>query len=732
MKILLSLIFLSITFLNFHLLFAQVTEVVTPIVNLNAPGIVDQDDMCIWISPIKSQSTVITSDKSASKLFVYDLSGNVLQTISVPGKPGNIDIRYNFMIAGQPTDIVGYNDRDNGTIVLYKVDINSRQLSFISNFNDGGMTGGNYGFCLYRSPFTGKFYAIASSNSTQMKQWELVDNGDGTIGGVFERTWDNGSGDITEGLVADDETAKLYCCNEGEGVYKYSAEPTDSTTPLNKVIVEGENGLQQDLEGITIYYAANGEGYIILSSQGNSTFKVYGRKSPHNFVKTIDVVGVGSTDGIDVANINFGSTFSQGIFLTHDGSGSAPYAVTISKYQDLGLNVDTDYWNPRHNNLNKQISIVSPNGGEQFIYGDTLKINWTSLNIDAIGIEFSQDNDLNWFSIIDSIPAGNTQYEWIPPDTISSDQCLVRICDISDLQNCDESDSVFSILQKSLSISSPNGGEQFLYGDTIKIKWTSINIDAIGIEFSQNNGLNWFSIIDNIPAGNNQYKWIPKDTISSDQCLVRICDISDLQNCDESDSVFSILQKSLAISSPNGGEDWQMGSMHNITWTSYNIDNVKLELTLDNGMRWSTIEDSVPSTGTYNWLIPNTPSLQSLIKISDLNNSSINDQSDFKFTIGNVTGVDDKDIPESYALLENYPNPFNPYTIIEYQIPKKSFVTLKVYDVLGNEVATLVDEEKAAGNYELTLNAEKLSSGVYFYQLRADSFVKTRKMVLMR
>ena len=642
MKILLSLIFLSITFLNFHLLFAQVTEVVTPIVNLNAPGIVDQDDMCIWISPIKSQSTVITSDKSASKLFVYDLSGNVLQTISVPGKPGNIDIRYNFMIAGQPTDIVGYNDRDNGTIVLYKVDINSRQLSFISNFNDGGMTGGNYGFCLYRSPFTGKFYAIASSNSTQMKQWELVDNGDGTIGGVFERTWDNGSGDITEGLVADDETAKLYCCNEGEGVYKYSAEPTDSTTPLNKVIVEGENGLQQDLEGITIYYAANGEGYIILSSQGNSTFKVYERKSPHNFVKTIDVVGVGSTDGIDVSNINFGSTFAQGIFLTHDGSGSGPYPITISRYQDLGLSIDTVYWNPRNENLNKQISLISPNGGELIFYGDTLKINWASLNIDAIRIEFSQDKGLNWFSITDSIPA-----------------------DI------------------------------------------------------------------------NQYKWISPDTITSDQCLVRICDIHNFQICDESDNVFSILLKSLIISSPNGGEDWQMGSTHNITWTSYNIDNVKLEFTLDNGMGWSTIEDSVQSTGTYNWLVPNFPSVQSLIKISDVNDSSINDQSDFVFTIRDVTGVDDKEIPKSYALLENYPNPFNPYTIIRYQIPEKSFITLKVYDVLGNEVAILVNEEKAAGSYEVEFNshsgiARNLPSGVYFYQFQAGDFIQTKKMVLMK
>src|SRR3989304_2274340 len=98
---------------------AQIT-VVTPVLELNAPGVVDQDDMCIWVNPNnKSLSTIITSDKSADKLFVYDLEGNVLQTIDVAGQmPGNIDIRYNFTLAGNKTDIVGFNQRNGSKIVI--------------------------------------------------------------------------------------------------------------------------------------------------------------------------------------------------------------------------------------------------------------------------------------------------------------------------------------------------------------------------------------------------------------------------------------------------------------------------------------------------------------------------------------------------------------------------------------------------------------------------------------
>jgi len=88
--------------------------------------------------------------------------------------------------------------------------------------------------------------------------------------------------------------------------------------------------------------------------------------------------------------------------------------------------------------------------------------------------------------------------------------------------------------------------------------------------------------------------------------------------------------------------------------------------------------------------------------------------------------------PEVYSLSQNYPNPFNPVTLIQYQIPEKQFVTLKIYDALGVEVASLVNEEKEAGIYEVTFDASALTSGVYFYTLQSGSFMRTSKMLLLK
>jgi hypothetical protein len=90
------------------------------------------------------------------------------------------------------------------------------------------------------------------------------------------------------------------------------------------------------------------------------------------------------------------------------------------------------------------------------------------------------------------------------------------------------------------------------------------------------------------------------------------------------------------------------------------------------------------------------------------------------------------EIPTQYNLSQNYPNPFNPSTTIRYQIPEISFVTIKVFDVLGNEIEILVNEEKTAGSYEITWYAEKLPSGVYFYRLQTGDFVETIKTILLK
>jgi plastocyanin len=96
-------------------------------------------------------------------------------------------------------------------------------------------------------------------------------------------------------------------------------------------------------------------------------------------------------------------------------------------------------------------------------------------------------------------------------------------------------------------------------------------------------------------------------------------------------------------------------------------------------------------------------------------------------------GVSDEElIAEMFELKQNYPNPFNPSTNIEFQISDRSFVSLKVFNILGDEVVTLVNEEKQAGVYNVKFNAAGLSSGMYLYRLQTGSFVETKKMILMK
>jgi hypothetical protein len=93
---------------------------------------------------------------------------------------------------------------------------------------------------------------------------------------------------------------------------------------------------------------------------------------------------------------------------------------------------------------------------------------------------------------------------------------------------------------------------------------------------------------------------------------------------------------------------------------------------------------------------------------------------------------DNNSLPSTYSLQQNYPNPFNPSTIIEYQIKELADVELKVFDVLGSEIMTLVDDYKSAGSYQAVFDAFNIPSGVYFYRLKANDFVETKKMILLR
>ena len=121
-------------------------------------------------------------------------------------------------------------------------------------------------------------------------------------------------------------------------------------------------------------------------------------------------------------------------------------------------------------------------------------------------------------------------------------------------------------------------------------------------------------------------------------------------------------------------------------------------------------------------------------------NTFLHDGSSREFLLQvEVTSFDDvtsvagfSEIPVEYTLHQNYPNPFNPSTVIRYGLSQQSPVTLTVYNVLGQQVAELVNEVQAAGNYEVTFDASHLSSGVYLYRMQAGNFVETKKFVLVK
>ena len=100
--------------------------------------------------------------------------------------------------------------------------------------------------------------------------------------------------------------------------------------------------------------------------------------------------------------------------------------------------------------------------------------------------------------------------------------------------------------------------------------------------------------------------------------------------------------------------------------------------------------------------------------------------------ISNTEELLKRKLPEGFSLRQNHPNPFNPVTTINYYIPEPCFVTIKIYDILSNEIYTLVEDEKPAGNYETTWYPVNIPSGIYFYRIKAGKFIETKKMLLVK
>ena len=189
---------------------------------------------------------------------------------------------------------------------------------------------------------------------------------------------------------------------------------------------------------------------------------------------------------------------------------------------------------------------------------------------------------------------------------------------------------------------------------------------------------------------------------------------------------------SKVIFTSDGGQTWISRS----TGIAMGINGIFF---LDENQGWAVSDAGtiyVTSNGGMNWTTQqsNTSQILNEVFFISLNTGwAVGDVGTIVYYNGAVTSIENqKGLLKSYHLFQNYPNPFNPSTEIKFSIPQTSNLTLKVFDVMGREVTTLIDDKMEAGKHSIVFNAANLSSGVYYYTITAKNFMETKKMILLK
>ena len=402
----------------------------------------DADDPAIYVNATdSSKSLVVTSVKNGG-LRIYDLAGNLLQTIN-PSNPdiryNNVDLQYGFTLGGQKVDIAVASDRNNDKLAIFKIDANGAGGNFLTNITDtsaatifqsapftapfSASATSSYGLAIYRSPVTNDYYVFTSRRETgDIAQLKLVDKGNGTIGYQLVRNFTvptiDGRDPQTEGMVVDQETGFLYIGQENVGIWKYNAEPNSSNvgTLIDKVKALGGKNLIEDVEGLTIYYGKDGAGYLFASSQGDNSFATYAREGSNQYLGRFAVGNNGSidsvqeSDGAEVINVPLGSNFPFGAFFTQDGSNDPAVLVeddgelenissnfkfvpfeNIANAFSTPLKIDTTSFDPRNPQANSLLNGVASGDTTQ-----TSTVLWTRSNFTgAVKFEYSTKADFS-------------------------------------------------------------------------------------------------------------------------------------------------------------------------------------------------------------------------------------------------------------------------------------------------------------------------------------------------
>jgi len=500
--------------------------------------------------------------------------------------------------------------------------------------------------------------------------------------------WQSGTSQTITWLSSEVENVKIeYSTNNGlewfvltgntpsDGYFTWEVLPSTPTTMARVRISDADDGFPSDLsdEVFTIIpeesfsitspnggeVLTSGESFTIrwnvpqtqplsdpVSKKGERKQKFKG----HLINYPTEITGV-SKINIDFTS-NSGSEWSR-IVSSTDNDGEFIWNNIPEVNSDLcllkitdaddGLPVDiSDKTFTISSSIPKFLTVTTPNGGENWESGSSQTITWQSGGVSEVRIFYTTNNGINW-NVITEQTESDGFYNWEQIPVTASTNCKVKVVNVDELIPGDESDSPFSIIPESeIMVKFPDGNEVLQSGVPYDIKWTSNNVENVKIEFTSNSGAVW-SVVEQAVPSSGVYNWTTVPAINSSQCRVRISDAEDGLPYDISNENFQIrnqVEQSITLSSPNGGEEWQAGTNHNITWDASAIAAVSIEYSTNNGINWEPLAQNVVNTGSYAWNpIPDVNSTQCKIKIFDATDNLPIDESDGLFTIKPVPSL---------------------------------------------------------------------------------------------
>ena len=401
-------------------------------------------------------------------------------------------------------------------------------------------------------------------------------------------------------------------------------------------------------QGLTITCPNGGEEWVV------------GNKYPIHWDWTGSITSVRldySTDGGTNWMLIASSSQNDGDYLwTIPNTVSASCFVKCSDYSHPEIN---DLSDGSFSIIRPSIDIKKPDGGEVLRVGEYYPIHWDwTGQFNTVKIEYSTDGGSSWSIIIASTQNDGEHYWQIP--NFPSLNCRVKITNTGDPDCFNISDNDFIIANNTISVIKPDGGELYTTGQTYPIYWDwTGSFSSVKIDYSTDGGSTWNSVVTST-TNDGSHKWTIPNT-PSNNCRMKITNTADPNCFDISDNDFTILSTGLQLKCPDGGENYVVGDLCSVHWDWLGIINsVRLEYSTDGGTTWNTIINSTTNDGDYVWTIPNIPSNQCRVKVTNLNDPNCWDISSTDFTVERPSfSIFDPDSGKSLVAGEVYPIHWN-------------------------------------------------------------------------